>query len=171
MKSSLTALTVLALTVATVLPAHSGVIEATLQNATSDTNMCKIVAKPEFGKLVKTNYPLNLTRGLTADVYDTNTGLQHPSWFYVVKFKGKVQSNFIIAYEGSNVPNKQMKRTWELAFGSCGGYKIQKVMITDSKKTFLASFKLGNFILTQPWGTTVEVTDSPNHKNFYFKAK
>jgi hypothetical protein len=168
---SILALSVVVYSLFSVLPVHARAIETTLQNATSDTNMCKIVAKPEFGKLVKTNYPLNLARGLTADVYDTNTGLQHPSWFYVVKSKGKVQSNFIIAFEGSNVPNKQMKRTWEMAFGSCGGYKSQTVMVTTAKQKFLASFKLGNFILTQPWGTTQEVTDQPSFKNFYFKQK
>jgi hypothetical protein len=171
MKTSLTALTVLAISFATVLPAHSRAIETTLQNATSDTNMCKVVAKPEFGKLVKANYPLNLTRGLTADVYDTNTGLQHPSWFYVVKSKGKVQSNFIIAYEGSNIPNKQMKRTWEMAFGSCGGLKTQKTIVTDKNQKFQASFVLGNFYLTQPYGTVAPVTDQPSYKNFYFKQK
>jgi hypothetical protein len=168
---SILALSVVALSLFSVVPAHARAIETTLQNATSDTNMCKIVAKPEFGKLVKTNYPLNLTRGLTADVYDTNTGLQHPSWFYVVKFKGKVQSNFIIAYEGSNMPNEQNKRTWEMAYGGCRGFKNQKVIVTDKNQKFQASFVLGNFYLTQPYGTVAPVTDQPSYKNFYFKVK
>jgi hypothetical protein len=147
--------------------AQAGVIETTLQNATSDTNMCKLVNKPEIGKKIASNFPLNLSKGLTADVYDTNTGLQRPGWFYVVKTKGKVTANILLAYEGSNSPfGPKNLRSWQPALGSCAGFKSQTVYVGTPANTQIKK-QLGSFILTQPWGQLTTAT--PNYKNIFIK--
>ncbi len=147
--------------------AQARAIETTLQNSTSDTDTCKIVSIPEFGKKVLTNLPINLSKGLTADVYDTNTGLQEPSWFYVIKNKGKVTANIIVAYEGSNLPfGTKNERSWQPALGSCGGLKTQTVIVGTPSNVQIKK-PLGSYIMLQSWSKLT--TTTPNPKNITIK--
>jgi hypothetical protein len=145
--------------------AFAGVTDI-LEEANIDTTQCKLVSKPNNGKLINKKFVINKKQGTTAQVYQLNNEQNYLSWFYVIKDKNqKVTTNVYTFYQNSGNKTKN----WDLLLGTCGGNRNQTVTITDKKSVNQAVFKLGSFRLTKPRWTTIPLTSTPNYTDTSIK--